>query len=59
VVDLIGPLPTPFGLVHAGVAPDHLKIKSTTRVYEQTARKDGRRAIDEQVDAGRGTLAAH
>jgi ferredoxin--NADP+ reductase len=40
-VDLIDLLPTPFGLVRAGVAPDHPKIKSVTRMYEKTARKDG------------------
>jgi ferredoxin/flavodoxin---NADP+ reductase len=37
-VDLYDALPTPFGLVRAGVAPDHPKIKSVTRVYEKTAR---------------------
>src|ERR671928_245058 len=36
-VDLLEVLPTPFGLVRAGVAPDHPKIKSVTRVYERTA----------------------
>jgi ferredoxin--NADP+ reductase len=36
-VDLIDKLPTPFGLVRAGVAPDHPKIKSVTRVFEKTA----------------------
>jgi ferredoxin--NADP+ reductase len=40
-VDLIDALPTPFGLVRAGVAPDHPKIKSVTRVYEKTAAKPG------------------
>jgi ferredoxin--NADP+ reductase len=40
-VDLIDLLPTPFGLVRAGVAPDHPKIKSVTRMYEKTAKKDG------------------
>jgi ferredoxin--NADP+ reductase len=40
-VDLIDALPTPFGLVRAGVAPDHPKIKAVTRVYEKTARKPG------------------
>jgi ferredoxin--NADP+ reductase len=40
-VDLIDALPTPFGLVRAGVAPDHPKIKSVTRVYEKTASKPG------------------
>src|SRR2546430_14285315 len=30
-------LPTPWGLVRSGVAPDHPKIKSVSRVYEKTA----------------------
>jgi ferredoxin--NADP+ reductase len=30
-------LPTPWGLVRSGVAPDHPKIKSVTRIYEKTA----------------------
>src|SRR3981189_184764 len=37
-VDLFELLPTPFGLVRAGVAPDHPKIKSVTRMYEKTAK---------------------
>jgi ferredoxin--NADP+ reductase len=40
-VDLFDRLPTPFGLVRAGVAPDHPKIKSVVRVYEKTAGKPG------------------
>jgi ferredoxin--NADP+ reductase len=40
-VDLYDALPTPFGLVRAGVAPDHPKIKSVTRVYERTAARPG------------------
>jgi ferredoxin/flavodoxin---NADP+ reductase len=40
-VDLFDALPTPFGLVRSGVAPDHPKIKSVTRVYEKTAKKPG------------------
>ena len=36
-VDLFDALPTPFGLVRTGVAPDHPKIKSVTRVYAKTA----------------------
>jgi ferredoxin--NADP+ reductase len=39
-VDLYEVLPTPFGLVRAGVAPDHPKIKSVTRVYEKTAKHE-------------------
>jgi ferredoxin--NADP+ reductase len=40
-VDLYELLPTPFGLVRAGVAPDHPKIKSVTRMYEKTAKQPG------------------
>ena len=40
-VDLYDVLPTPFGLVRAGVAPDHPKIKSVTRVYERAASRPG------------------
>src|SRR3954447_7529222 len=40
-VDLLEALPTPFGLVRAGVAPDHPKIKSVTRVYEKVAQQPG------------------
>jgi ferredoxin--NADP+ reductase len=40
-VDLLDLLPTPFGLVRSGVAPDHPKIKSVTRMYEKTAQRPG------------------
>jgi ferredoxin--NADP+ reductase len=40
-VDVYDRLPTPWGLVRAGVAPDHPKIKSVTRVFEKTANKPG------------------
>jgi ferredoxin--NADP+ reductase len=40
-VDLYDVLPTPFGLVRSGVAPDHPKIKSVTRRYEKTAAQPG------------------
>jgi ferredoxin/flavodoxin---NADP+ reductase len=36
-IDLFDRLPTPFGLVRGGVAPDHQKIKSVTRIYEKIA----------------------
>lgn len=35
-VDLFDRLPTPYGLVRFGVAPDHQKLKSVTRLYERT-----------------------
>jgi len=40
-VDLLDALPTPFGLVRSGVAPDHPSIKTVTRVFEKTAAKSG------------------
>jgi ferredoxin--NADP+ reductase len=51
-VDLFDRLPTPFGLVRAGVAPDHPKIKSVVRVFEKTARKPGFRFLG-GVELGR------
>lgn len=36
-VDVYDRLPTPYGLVRAGVAPDHEKIKNVTRVFDRTA----------------------
>jgi ferredoxin/flavodoxin---NADP+ reductase len=36
-VDVYDALPTPFGLVRSGVAPDHPKIKSVARRFEKTA----------------------
>ncbi|OGS99970.1 MAG: NADP oxidoreductase [Gallionellales bacterium RIFCSPLOWO2_12_FULL_59_22] len=36
-VDMFDRLPTPYGLVRGGVAPDHQSIKAVTRVYEKTA----------------------
>jgi ferredoxin--NADP+ reductase len=38
-VDMFDRLPTPYGLVRFGVAPDHQKIKSVTKVYETLASK--------------------
>ena len=36
-IDLIERLPTPWGLVRSGVAPDHPKIKSVSKVFEKIA----------------------
>jgi|TARA_B100002003_G_scaffold242085_1_gene264603 ferredoxin--NADP+ reductase len=36
-LDMFDRLPTPFGLVRAGVAPDHQKDKSVTRAYDKSA----------------------
>ena len=56
-VDVFDRLPTPFGLVRAGVAPDHPKIKSVIRVYEKTAARDGFRFFG-NVEVGRHLSAA-
>lgn len=37
-IDIFDRLPTPYGLVRYGVAPDHQKIKSVTKIYERTVR---------------------
>ncbi len=51
-VDMYDRLPTPYGLVRAGVAPDHQKIKSVTKVYARTAKKPGFHFFG-NVDLGR------
>lgn len=38
-IDMFDRLPTPYGLVRGGVAPDHQKIKSVTKVYDRIATK--------------------
>jgi ferredoxin--NADP+ reductase len=40
-VDMIERLPTPWGLVRLGVAPDHPKLKSVSRAFERIAEKPG------------------
>src|SRR6478672_2297970 len=39
-VDLYDRLPTPYGLIRSGVAPDHPKIKSVTKAYDKTSRHE-------------------
>ena len=51
-VDLIERLPTPWGLVRLGVAPDHPKIKSVSKAYEKIAAKSGFRFLG-NVEVGR------
>src|SRR5438477_6903557 len=57
LVDLFDRLPTPFGLVRAGVAPDHPKIKSVIRMYEKTAAREGFRFFG-GIDIGKHLTAA-
>jgi ferredoxin--NADP+ reductase len=40
-VDVLDRLPTPWGLVRLGVAPDHENIKAVSRAFEKTAAKPG------------------
>jgi ferredoxin--NADP+ reductase len=40
-VDVIDRLPTPWGLVRLGVAPDHENIKAVSRAFEKTAARSG------------------
>ena len=39
-IDIIDRLPTPFGLIRGGVAPDHQTTKKITVTYTKTAKKD-------------------
>jgi ferredoxin--NADP+ reductase len=39
-IDMIERLPTPWGLVRSGVAPDHPKIKTVSKVFEKIAKED-------------------
>ena len=40
-IDMIERLPTPWGLVRSGVAPDHPKIKTVSKVFEKIATTEG------------------
>lgn len=39
-IDMIERLPTPWGLVRSGVAPDHPKIKTVSKVFEKIASQE-------------------
>jgi ferredoxin--NADP+ reductase len=51
-VDMIERLPTPWGLVRLGVAPDHPKLKTVSRAFERIASKPGFRFFG-NVEVGR------
>jgi ferredoxin/flavodoxin---NADP+ reductase len=51
-VDMIERLPTPWGLVRLGVAPDHPKLKTVSRAFERIAAKPGFRFLG-NVEVGR------
>jgi ferredoxin--NADP+ reductase len=51
-VDMIERLPTPWGLVRLGVAPDHPNIKAVSRAFEKIAKRPGFRFLG-NVEIGR------
>ena len=51
-IDIIESLPTPYGLIRFGVAPDHQSTKRVTRAYERTA-LDHRVSYFGNVEVGR------
>src|SRR5438067_4580297 len=51
-VDMFERLPTPWGLVRLGVAPDHPKIKSVSRAFEKISVRPGFRFFG-NVEVGR------
>ncbi len=51
-VDMVERLPTPWGLVRLGVAPDHPNIKSVSRAFERIAARPGFRFLG-NVELGR------
>src|SRR6201988_2000353 len=61
-VDMLEMLPTPWGLVRSGVAPDHPKIKSISKQFEKTAEDPRFRFFGNVVvgdHVGAGELAEH
>ena len=56
-VDLIDRLPTPWGLVRLGVAPDHPNIKAVSRAFERIAVHPGFRFLG-NVEVGRDVTHA-
>lgn len=61
-IDMFDRLPTPYGLVRGGVAPDHQSIKSVIKLYDRVASTEGFRFFG-NVMLGRdlqvSDLAAH
>ena len=51
-IDMIERLPTPWGLVRTGVAPDHPKIKTVSKVFEKIAAEPGFRFLG-NIDLGK------
>ncbi|PJF40883.1 MAG: NADP oxidoreductase [Phototrophicales bacterium] len=61
-IDMFDRLPTPYGLVRGGVAPDHQKIKSVTKVYDRIATQENFRFfgnVNFGTDITHDDLVAH
>ncbi len=56
-IDVFDRLPTPYGLVRFGVAPDHQKIKTVTKAFERTANQPNVRFYG-NVEFGRDVTLA-
>ena len=56
-IDMIERLPTPWGLVRSGVAPDHPKIKTVSKVFEKIA-SDPHFRLFANVEIGRDITVA-
>lgn len=56
-IDIIEQLPTPFGLIRGGVAPDHQTTKNVAKKYEKTALMDQVRYYG-NVEVGRDVSLA-
>lgn len=56
-IDILDRLPTPYGLIRAGVAPDHQSIKAVSRRYEQVA-EDPRVRFLGDIEVGREVSVA-
>jgi ferredoxin--NADP+ reductase len=56
-VDVLDRLPTPWGLVRLGVAPDHENIKAVSRAFEKVAARPGFRFFG-NVEVGRDVTHA-
>jgi ferredoxin/flavodoxin---NADP+ reductase len=56
-VDMYERLPTPWGLVRLGVAPDHPKLKTVSRAFERIAERPGFRFFG-NVEVGRDVTQA-
>src|SRR5690348_18390967 len=57
-VDMFERLPTPWGLVRLGVAPDHPKLKTVSKAFERIAERPRFRFLG-NVEGGRDAAHEH